>query len=161
MFTPEIQRLITENANRYCLPEWLLRGIIATESGGEPWAVRFEPLFRAHYVPDQCQTFGASHETERTTRACSWGVLQIMGQVAREYGYKGEFLSELCHPATGMEYGCRHLARIRAKYLDSLGWAGVAAAYNAGTPRKDAVGQFLNQQYVDKVMKYQPQEISP
>ncbi len=161
MFTPEIQNLIAENSARFALPPWLISGIIATESGGEPWAVRFEAAFRAHYVPDQCQTFGASHETERTTRACSWGLMQIMGQVAREYGYKGEFLSELCHPATGMEYSCRHLARFRAKYLDSLGWAGVAAAYNAGTPHKDAEGRFLNQQYVDKVMKYQPQEITP
>ena len=158
MLTPEIQKLIAEYAARFCLPEWLICGVINTESGGDPWAVRFEAAFRAHYVPDQCQVFGASHETERTTRACSWGLMQIMGQVAREYGFKGEFLSELCDPATGMEYGCRHLARFRDRHYDALGWAGVAAAYNAGTPRKDAAGRFLNQEYVDHIMKFQPKE---
>ena len=158
MLTPELQRLISLNALKYNLPEWLITGVIATESGGDPWAVRFEALFRAHYVPDNCQTFGASHETERTTRACSWGLMQIMGQVAREHGFKGEFLSELCAPATGMEYGCRHLARFRDRYLVGLGWSGVAAAYNAGTPHKNETGKFLNQLYVDKVMKFQPGE---
>ena len=158
MFTPEIQKLIAVNAVKFCLPEWLICGIIATESGGDNWAVRFEAAFRAHYVPDQCQVFGASHETERTTRACSWGLMQIMGQVAREYGFKGEFLPELCDPATGMEYGCRHLVRFRDRHFDTLGWAGVAAAYNAGTPKKDAAGKFLNQEYVDHIMKFQPKE---
>ena len=158
MFTPEIQKLVTINAARFNLPEWLINAVINAESAGDPWAVRFEAAFRAHYVADQCQTYGASHETERTTRACSWGLMQIMGQVARERGFKGEFLTELCEPATGMEYGCRHLALFRDRHFATLGWAGVAAAYNAGTPRKDAAGKFLNQAYVDKIMKFQPQE---
>jgi len=154
MVTPEIQKLIEENAAKYSLPQWLIYGIVNTESGGDPWAVRFEPAFRTHYVPDQCQTFGASNETERTTRACSWGLMQIMGQVAREHGYKGEFLSELCDPATGMDYGCRHLSRFRDRHFQSLGWPGVVAAYNAGTPRKTEDGHFTNQSYVDKVMAF-------
>jgi len=152
-----VQELITHYAGKFSLPEWLIVGIIVTESAGDPWAVRFEAAFRAHYVPDQCQVFGASHETERTTRACSWGLMQVMGQVAREHGYRGEFLSALCDPATGIEYGCRHLARFRDRHFAAYGWPGVIAAYNAGTPRKDTEGQFLNQQYVNKVMKFKPQ----
>jgi soluble lytic murein transglycosylase-like protein len=35
--------------------------------------------------------------------------MQVMGQLAREHGFTGKFLSELCDPATGIEYGCRVL----------------------------------------------------
>jgi soluble lytic murein transglycosylase-like protein len=36
--------------------------------------------------------------------------MQVMGQVAREFGFKETSLSELCDPATGIEFGCRILA---------------------------------------------------
>ena len=110
MLTPEIQKLVAENAVLFSLPEWLIVAVINTESGGDPWAVRFEAAFRAHYVPDQCQVFGASHETERTTRACSWGLMQIMGQVAREHGYVGP-IPQLCDPAVGLYWGCVKLRK--------------------------------------------------
>ena len=36
--------------------------------------------------------------------------MQVMGQVAREFGFKETSLAELCDPATGIEFGCRVLA---------------------------------------------------
>ena len=33
-----------------------------------------------------------------------------MGQVAREHGFSGKFLSALCDPATGLDAGCAVLA---------------------------------------------------
>ena len=35
----------------------------------------------------------------------SWGLMQVMGQVAREHGFGGE-LSSLCLPLNGLEIGC-------------------------------------------------------
>ena len=158
MTVADLTNLITQAAGKYGLPVWLVSAIVATESGGDPWAVRFEPRFRSAYVPQQCQTFGVcSHETERTLRACSFGLMQLMGQVAREYGYRAPFLTALCAPATGLEYGCRHLARQRDRFFADHGWPGVAAAYNAGSPRKADDGQFVNQEYVNKIMQHQPQ----
>jgi soluble lytic murein transglycosylase-like protein len=40
-----------------------------------------------------------------------------MGQLARELGFKGKFLSELCDPLVGLEYLCRALNQ-------KLGFAG-------------------------------------
>ncbi len=33
-----------------------------------------------------------------------------MGQVAREHGFSGKFLSALCDPAAGLDIGCAVLA---------------------------------------------------
>ena len=49
-------------------------------------------------------------ETESRMRAFSWGLMQVMGQVAREHGFSGRSLAQLCEPATGLEIGCRVLA---------------------------------------------------
>jgi soluble lytic murein transglycosylase-like protein len=37
--------------------------------------------------------------------------MQVMGQVARELGFSGRFLSELADPQVGLEYGCRKFQR--------------------------------------------------
>jgi len=34
----------------------------------------------------------------------------VMGQVAREFGFREASLAELCEPAAGIEFGCRILA---------------------------------------------------
>ena len=53
--------------------------------------------------------FGStSYRTERKDRATSWGLCQVMGQVARELGCKVRSLLELdqlCAPEVGLEYG--------------------------------------------------------
>jgi hypothetical protein len=36
--------------------------------------------------------------------------MQVMGQVAREHGFGGKFLSALCEPEAGLETGCTVLA---------------------------------------------------
>ena len=37
--------------------------------------------------------------------------MQIMGEVAIERGWNGEFLTELCDPDTGVDFGCRKLQK--------------------------------------------------
>lgn len=48
--------------------------------------------------------------TESRARAFSWGLMQVMGQVAREHGFASESLASLCNPAVGLEIGCRVFA---------------------------------------------------
>lgn len=135
------------------LPGWLVSAIIQQESGADPWAMRFEPAFLARYVPPKPRVYGAvSADTERIGLATSWGLMQIMGLVARERGFTGPFLSALCNPDTGIEYGCRHLALLRDRYLDGSSWEPVIAAYNAGSPRRTEDGKWVNAAYVSGVL---------
>ena len=71
--------------------------------------MRYEPGFLSRYIAP-LYTTGKLSATEAYTRAMSWGVMQVMGQVAREFGFKEASLSELCDPATGIEFGCHILA---------------------------------------------------
>ncbi len=52
----------------------------------------------------------ALSETEARARAFSWGLMQVMGETGREFGFAGKFLSALCEPQTGLEFGCKVLA---------------------------------------------------
>jgi soluble lytic murein transglycosylase-like protein len=74
------------------------------ESSWTPWAIRYEPAFRQRYVAPL-----GLPPSEEIARSTSWGLCQVMGQLAREHGFTGKFLSELCDPAMGIEYGCRVL----------------------------------------------------
>ncbi|MBK8184877.1 MAG: transglycosylase SLT domain-containing protein [Candidatus Competibacteraceae bacterium] len=151
--TPEITALTVEAASRYNLPTALVLAIIQAESGGDPWAIRYEPAFFKRYIEGaRIVVFGAvSHDTERMARATSWGLMQVMGQVARERGFQGAFLSSLCDPAMGIKWGCHHLDSLRIRFFDKYGWPGVVAAFNAGSPRKNKAGLYVNQVYVDKI----------
>jgi hypothetical protein len=54
-------------------------------------AIRYEPAFRTRYVAPL-----GLPPTEEVARSISWGLMQVMGQVAREHGFAGKFLSALC-----------------------------------------------------------------
>lgn len=152
-----IHALVSRAADRYKLPAALIRAIIRVESAGNPLAVRAEPAFLNRYIRPSVTTYGASQETERWLRACSFGLMQVMGQVARELGCTEPYLTALCDPETGIDYGCRLLAKLRDRYVATRGWDAVIAAYNAGSPRIED-DRYVNQGYVDKVLKYWRQE---
>lgn len=96
-------------AAAHALEPALVCAVIEQESAWDPWAVRYEAGFLSRYVAPM-YTAGKLSATEAYTRAMSWGLMQVMGQVAREHGFSGASLAELCDPATGVEYGCRILA---------------------------------------------------
>jgi hypothetical protein len=54
-----------------------------------------------------------------------------MGQTARERGFTGKFLSELCDPSTGLDAGCELFAHKFALAEGNLGRA--LALWNGGT----------------------------
>lgn len=112
----------------------LICAMCEQESAWDAWAYRWEPAFYAKYIVP----LNLTDHTEATMRATSWGLLQVMGQVAYEHGFRG-FYSQLCDPEIGIQVGCKVL---KAK-IDRAGGdvrKGVLAYNGGGRP-----------QYVDEV----------
>ena len=104
------------------LPE-LVCAICEQESSWNPFAMRYEPAFMSKYVAPLF-TNNKIDATEAYARAISWGLMQVMGQVARECGFHGRSLAELCDPATGISVGCglfeRKLAAAQGNITEAL-----------------------------------------
>ncbi|MBZ5501033.1 MAG: transglycosylase SLT domain-containing protein [Acidobacteriia bacterium] len=107
-------------AARHSLDPALVCAVVEQESSWDAHAIRYEPAFRARYVAPL-----ALPPTEEIARSISWGLLQVMGQVAREHGFRGKFLSALCDPATGLDIGCQGRPRATAGSVRSL-WSAAA-----------------------------------
>jgi len=88
----------------------LVCAIVEQESAWNPWALRYEQEFYEKYVAPQIARGAIDDVTESRARAFSWGLMQVMGQVAREHGFASESLAFLCDPAVGLEIGCRVFA---------------------------------------------------
>lgn len=148
----EIKEAIEKAAKDACLDADLVLAFVMTESSGNPKATRYEPAFYKRYVQPLLGKTKDLTPKELAGRATSWGLMQIMGQVAREHGFKGQF-EELFVPEIGLKWSLKHLCHYIDKYPDGLDMA--IAAYNAGTPKKTDTGKsFRNQAYVDKVLGY-------
>ena len=127
----------------------LIEAQVWVESGSNPWAwnpeVKYKYLWNvktnapfralkafedAGHVPADFPTLGGDRDQEFWGQQASWGLLQIMGAVAREVGFTGVYLTALCDPTTGLIYALKHLAAL-------LQWAQgdeskALAAYNGG-----------------------------
>src|SRR6202021_1250910 len=92
-------------AAQHSLDPALVCAIVEQESAWDPHAIRYEPAFRTRYVAP----LGLA-PTEEVARSMSWGLMQVMGQVAREHGFTAVSLASLCDPAAGLAIGCRVFA---------------------------------------------------
>jgi soluble lytic murein transglycosylase-like protein len=108
--TAELVALAHRAADAHALWPELVCAIVEKESAWNPWALRYEPEFYEKYVAPQFARGAIADVTESRARAFSWGLMQVMGQVAREHGFKSESLAFLCDPAMGLEIGCRVFA---------------------------------------------------
>lgn len=99
----------------------LVCAVVEQESGWNPWLNRYEPAFETNpkYAENikagagilvHSVTYPVSLPTEIKNRCTSWGLMQTMGQVAREMGAKCP-LANLCDPEYGLEWGCTILAK--------------------------------------------------
>jgi soluble lytic murein transglycosylase-like protein len=109
----------------------IVRAVVSVESGGDTYAVRYEPNWKWWLDLDGWAALvNVTKATEQICQSMSWGLMQIMGAVARELGMKDD-LSRLCDPEYGLKYGCMKLRQ----NLDKFGTIERAlAAYNAGSP---------------------------
>jgi len=127
MTRDEMIALAKQKAAEHGLDPALLCSLAHHESGNwQPWAIRYEPAFFDRYL---APLKGIS-DTEKRARAFSYGLTQIMGQTARELGFAGDYLAELCDPTTNLEFGCRKLARCMDRVNNDKRAA--LLAYNGG-----------------------------
>jgi soluble lytic murein transglycosylase-like protein len=103
--TTEIVALARTIASAHGLDPALACAVVEQESAWDACAIRYEPGFRARYVAPL-----ELPPTEEIARSISWGLMQVMGQVAREQGFQRPFLSALCDPSAGLTFGCIVLA---------------------------------------------------
>ena len=171
-----LERLAREAAGKYGLDPRLVCALCEVESSWEPRAIRQEVEYPYLYGLAAGETGviaciqGAAGEqlhallreiqssiaTEVVMQKTSWGLMQIMGAVARERGFRG-WLTELCDPTVNLEWGCRHL-RWMIDHNNAYGLPDfrikpedLAAAWNGGT-RIVIDGKYKNQSYVDRVV---------
>jgi soluble lytic murein transglycosylase-like protein len=115
-------------ATAHLLDPAIVAAVCEQESGWNPFAVRYENEFLHRYVKPLNPL---APTTPEITRACSFGLMQIMGLTAMELGWRGYYLTQLCDPEIGMEFGCRKLR----KCFDLHPNDNIAAllAYNGGS----------------------------
>lgn len=137
------QQLITlarSVAQAHGLDDALVCAIVEQESGWNPNATRYEPAFYQRYILPM-----NLDELESTGRSTSWGLMQVMGEVARELHFTGAF-AELLNPSTGLEYGCIHFAnKLKQAGGDKYG---ALLRWNGGGNKN------YPQQVINRVSKY-------
>jgi soluble lytic murein transglycosylase-like protein len=126
MTIDDLIKITKATATAHGIDPALLCALVEHESSWDVWAMRYEPDFYDRYV----KPLTGMSITEKTARSTSFGLTQCMGQVARELGFTQKWLSELCDPVTGLEYGARKLK----KCLDAAAGSTVVALlrYNGG-----------------------------
>ena len=109
--------------------ETLVRAVITRESGWEPGAINPEPGSR--YGP-------------------SYGLMQVTLPTARLFDPTIQ-PDDLLDPWLNVAVGTEYLRDLLGRYpvlSDAI------AAYNAGTPRRDAQGRYINESHVSDVVGY-------
>lgn len=140
--------IVPEIATEVGVDPHLAQAITLVESSGVQWVCRFEPAWKYFCeVEKNALALGISFETERNHQATSWGLMQVMGSVAREFQFTGH-LTMLCVPEIGARLGCKKLLSLVRRYNDEND---VIASYNAGSPKRGSDGKYVNQAYVGKV----------
>lgn len=102
----------------------LVKAICEQESAWKPGASRYEPAFEKRYL----KKLNLS-PADAKLRATSFGLMQILGQVARELGYSGP-LEGLYKPSISLRYGCLKLVAALKKSKGDVSAA--LLAYNGG-----------------------------
>ena len=139
----------------YSLPASLIAAVIQEESRFDAWATRAEPRYmRSRKVRRLATRFARSHRlgptafTELADRSRSYGLMQVMGETAREQGFDPPFLAELYIPDNAIAHGAMLLKRLLKRYHNDT--LSAISAYNQGSARKKR-GVFANARYVYRV----------
>lgn len=117
-----IHQIIIEACKQYEIPVEVLASLIIRESSGNVGASRYEPLFYHRYIEGKNlpghvppnPPRGINLTTERRARAFSYGLCQIMGSTAREFGYDSNNWFDIYDPRINIFLG----AKILRAYID-------------------------------------------
>jgi soluble lytic murein transglycosylase-like protein len=146
---PFLNEIKLESESRNINPD-MVCGFIFQESAFNVWAYRHEPLSILSYTPKRFSIpLNISYDTEVFCQRTSWGLLQVMGFKLRELGYT-DHLPKVLAPSLAIKWGCEAISSFTKRFnlIDAI------AAYNAGSPRKTAAGNYINAAYVDGVKFY-------
>lgn len=167
--TEELLKQIDIIARGHEIDPRIVRAVVSVESSGNPcawnpeqryryfWNVKLWKPFRSitdaenasEFPPKDFPTLAGDPDNEWWAQQASWGVMQVMGAVAREQGCREPYLTALCRDtAIGLLFGCRVLQ-------SHLRWSkGVVdqalAAYNGGRVG-NSQPPYRNAGYVAKV----------
>jgi hypothetical protein len=167
--TDALEKLIEQIAGSHFLDARIVKAMVMVESEGESTAWNPEPRYRyfwdvklwkpfrrvsgieleSKFPPEDFKSLKGDADNEWWAQQASWGVMQVMGAVAREHGFRENYLTGLCRDAqTGLLYGCRVLQ-------GHLKWSGgvvdqAIAAYNGGRVGNEQP-PYRNASYVAKV----------
>ena len=138
MTQSQLENIVRQAAEAHGIDPALACAVVHHESANwKQWSCRYEPGFYERYISKMPFSF-----TEKTMRSTSFGLFQVMGQVAREFGFTGDYLTELLDPLINAEFGCRKLARELKKANGDVRKA--LLAYNGGG----------DPDYPDKVLRH-------
>lgn len=139
--------IILSAAARYGVPVSLIKGVIAAESA-----------FKVN-----------AHRDEPKIEDASRGLMQLLRVTAEGLGYRGSD-EGLYEPYTNIDLGTKLLSQL---YAQTGEWHSTVSAYNGGLrpelgfgarvtrrgircmEREVPVGEFCNQKYVDRVMRFE------
>jgi len=146
----QLEPIIDKYSEKYRLSKNLIYSVIMVESAGDPYAVRYESHWKYVLHPDTFAKIAKiSLDTEIFLQKCSYGLMQVMGTVARELGYRDNLL-KLHDPDLAIDLGSKKLRQLSDKYMTT---DDVISAYNQGIPKKNGP-LYVNQDYVTKVRSW-------
>ena len=137
-------------AEKHGIDPTIVYGVVQQESTGNSIACRFEKNYKWLYKPGSVKPRSCSLDTEVASQKMSWGLMQVMGAVYRELGYKDWLSKVLTLPELQLDYGCKFLK----KKIDKYGLHEGILCYNSGSPLFNDDGSYKNQYYLDKVLHY-------
>lgn len=143
-----VRSSVLQESRRFSLDSALICSIIYQESysgtrrfSESVFAAREEEAFFNRYLANkglvgtQPNYNKVSRKSERRFRSISWGPMQVMGQVAREFGFDHPYLPALCWPTYGIHYGCKALA----SYIKKFGLVRGIRRYNGDINSNDTL----------------------
>lgn len=156
------------------LPLDMVRTLIQIESSWNQWAWNPEPRWRwfwnvrdrrpfraitsmerdSQKPPDDFPMLAGDRDQEWWAQQASWGLMQIMGAVARESGFDGKYLPEILDPEENVVLGCRYLDKLKRRHHEEFGWRGVLMAYNTGSPKDSLSGRMYLSKFVAAGYKF-------
>ena len=101
----ELISTATKIALQFAVDPILFCALIENESSWNPLAYRYEEAFYEKYIVPMNLS-----ATEGKGRAASYGLCQVLGEVARELGFREDF-SLLSSPDINLYLGCKKLKR--------------------------------------------------